>query len=940
MKKSTLHSTPTPVGKGICPAQSGSLKVTIPKTLRALCWTIFAVVLLTGCNAAKHLEEGQYLIKNEVKIVKGRVTATDSVTGKVVAFKEKGGSSLEDASAAVRTRPNRRWLIPKTYLHLYNAGKTLTTYEYPLETYYRRVAKVLNVPPDFADTAGAFLMRIGKEPYLLDSALVEKDIENLKSVYFANGWFNPDIYYEVDTSLFKKKRANVKIMVQENTAWIIDTIEFNIESDRVRHIAQKTMSQSKVKEGDLYNEDAMGEERVRLAQAMRERGLYLFNPGMINFEIDTFRTVTRNRPNDDRVKNYKGLTLKYVIAGEPDLYSIKSIVLKIEPAELRLDDFPYHFRSDTLSEASRKEMKLPKKLLRDDHHAEFFVYNRPLRRLDLEFLTAHIEFKPGQVYSSKFEQLTRQELQNFGIFRYTQIRYFPNDSTNELAVEISAKMLKRYQFKVGAEGFTQSDPVLNSNLPGVGGSLVLKDKNWLKKGEKLDLSLKGDMSFYRVAPDSGLSLFAEAGIDGTVRFPILMVPFINQEKMIRHNPSTNFSVNYLLQNRTEFDRTIIGGNWNYAWYKGENSQKIRHSVSPLIVNFLQSTIKSDSFDLSIQSLEDPALQSLIRQNYEPLFSTRTQYQFTYSDYKSTRAKQTVLWQPTLELGGTVPYLIDRYFNVGTDDDFTDQLVNRKIDTTYITTTSLSNQLANRDYFVSNPYIKWPGVTPDPNTLRQGTVGLDFPNIESDSAVFDTSGIVYGQFLKLTLEHRRYIPLSRNVEVVTRGFVGAARPIFSSDIVPFNSRFFAGGANSLRGWQSNTLGPGTFSRDSISSTSQSQYEYLISPGGEIVLEGNAELRMHFGKYLEIALFSDVGNVWFFTDDVLDEELEKGRLSAKTFRLGWDGGIGFRADFDFFIVRLDWAHQLYSPDVQKYVWKLTPEDLASRRYQFNFGIGYPF
>ena len=41
---------------------------------------------------------------------------------------------------------------------------------------------------------------------------IKKDIENLKSVYFANGWFNPDIYYEIDTSLFKKKRAMIASM--------------------------------------------------------------------------------------------------------------------------------------------------------------------------------------------------------------------------------------------------------------------------------------------------------------------------------------------------------------------------------------------------------------------------------------------------------------------------------------------------------------------------------------------------------------------------------------------------------------------------------------------------------------------------------------------------------------------------------------------------------
>lgn len=143
---------------------------------------------------------------------------------------------------------------------------------------------------------------------------------------------------------------------------------------------------------------------------------------------------------------------------------------------------------------------------------------------------------------------------------------------------------------------------------------------------------------------------------------------------------------------------------------------------------------------------------------------------------------------------------------------------------------------------------------------------------------------------------------------------------------------------MRGWQSNTLGPGVFS-DSTNGEGRSGQGFLLSPGGEFVFETNLEFRADVYKWIKLAIFSDIGNVWFLPGSAVD--FEGGQLSKETvLQLGIDAGIGIRLDFDFFLFRIDFAKQVYAPDVQRFVIKSLKDNLGGNRFQLNFGIGYPF
>jgi len=89
-------------------------------------------------------------------------------------------------------------------------------------------------------------------------------------------------------------------------------------------------------------------------------------------------------------------------------------------------------------------------------------------------------------------------------------------------------------------------------------------------------------------------------------------------------------------------------------------------------------------------------------------------------------------------------------------------------------------------------------------------------------------------------------------------VGLAGPLGDSlDLLP-NKRFFAGGANSMRGARRRMLGPLDGANAPV--------------GGESLLLASAELRFPLKGLMGAALFADAGNVWRLSEETTSRDLE--------------------------------------------------------------------
>ena len=201
-----------------------------------------------------------------------------------------------------------------------------------------------------------------------------------------------------------------------------------------------------------------------------------------------------------------------------------------------------------------------------------------------------------------------------------------------------------------------------------------------------------------------------------------------------------------------------------------------------------------------------------------------------------------------------------------------------------------------------------------------TKAFNIENRDANNAI-SLFGIRYANFFKLDLDYRYYRKTSTNSKLVYRFFAGAGIPLDKYSVIPFEQLYFSGGANSIRGWQQRTLGPGAYLN------ADNFYDRL----GELKLEGSVEFRFPIVKVFKGAFFVDAGNIWNLTN-----ENAKAVFTTNTFyqQIAVSPGFGLRIDFDFFLFRIDLA----VPIKQPYSSGVASGNEAKANW--NFGIGYPF
>lgn len=215
-----------------------------------------------------------------------------------------------------------------------------------------------------------------------------------------------------------------------------------------------------------------------------------------------------------------------------------------------------------------------------------------------------------------------------------------------------------------------------------------------------------------------------------------------------------------------------------------------------------------------------------------------------------------------------------------------------------------------------------------------------------------------EFVKTDVEYTYTIKQNKSAWAF-RLFAGVGIPLTKSDTtLPFFKQYFGGGPNSMRGWPIRGLGIGGQKLAPFQSYAQTFNDRT----GDIQLEGNAEFRFDvaplFSNSLifKMALFTDIGNIWNFKNTNPSGGYDSTQFQFKNLykQLAVSSGVGFRFDFNYFLIRFDVGFRFKRPDVLKNDgWQIPDITLAhlfgggeaNRRWRYeNFnatiGIDYPF
>ena len=193
---------------------------------------------------------------------------------------------------------------------------------------------------------------------------------------------------------------------------------------------------------------------------------------------------------------------------------------------------------------------------------------------------------------------------------------------------------------------------------------------------------------------------------------------------------------------------------------------------------------------------------------------------------------------------------------------------------------------------------------------------------------------FSQFVRgeLTLSKTWFLGKQSKQSIATRLQAGAGYAYGNSTSLPFEKHFYAGGSNSLRGWQARTVGPGLAPTDT---------SFVIpNQTGDMKLEANIEYRFDMFWKVAGAVFADAGNIWALkADDTEDGQASLFKMSdfGKSIAANW--GVGLRLDFGFLLLRLDLGMKIHDPSREQR-WVNPGQWLQRDNYALHFGVGYPF
>ena len=202
-----------------------------------------------------------------------------------------------------------------------------------------------------------------------------------------------------------------------------------------------------------------------------------------------------------------------------------------------------------------------------------------------------------------------------------------------------------------------------------------------------------------------------------------------------------------------------------------------------------------------------------------------------------------------------------------------------------------------------------------------------------------------RFVKIDADFKHYINYKKSA-LVFRLYGGIGVPYgrdkdgVREQQLPFFKSFYAGGPYSMRAWQVRQLGIGSSPYFDTAVNARN-----VDRFGDIQLEGNIEYRFNLGTLFNVvklksALFTDIGNIWYRTTQGNPKYIGADFNINKLYTdIAVGAGTSLRADFDYFLIRFDWAYKLKDPvySNDNYGWF---HDVQLLKGQFQLGINYPF
>jgi outer membrane protein assembly factor BamA len=594
--------------------------------------------------------------------------------------------------------------------------------------------------------------RNGEELQIIDSTKTNISIENLKSFFKNNGYFDSEISSSIEINKKNQKFGKVIYNIDLGNQYYLDSIKSNIQSPILDSLYQKNIGKSFLKKNNSFNTLDFESERNRLDNLFKNSGIYNFQISSISFQVSRDTTGTDLRIPvqinilEDSSNKYRIHYIKNINIYTSNLLSLKT---------------------DTLNNP----------IVFDDIN----IFSIGKLRYKPKNLTNVISFKKGDYYSDQKRSNTIKQLNNLENFQYPTVSYnYLINSKSELEANVLLNPKERFSLGFGVD-------LKHSNIEDIGVAFETSftSRNVFQGAERLEFSSRGTLG------KSGNTTISEYGFDIRLKFPRLFLPSkLKKVLNLDYNPNTYIGLGTSKQTNIGLDRQSFKFDLNYNW-TNLNDKKINLGLLNIeLVNNKNSVNYFNIYSNSFNSINSIALNNN-----------------TNSSYFNSLNKLII----PEGINSFIKDVINRNLSLNEDDfntvNYINDRRNRLTANNLIIGSSYSLISDNRKSFFNQNFsqlkIKFE---------LAGTLTNFFANqFNAEVDQYNNKkilGLAYSQYFKTEFNYIKHWAISSNSTLAFRGYYGIAIPFGNSDNIPFSKSFFSGGSNDNRAWEVYRLGPGS------------------------------------------------------------------------------------------------------------------------------------
>lgn len=540
--------------------------------------------LLAGCNVTRHVGDNQYLLKKNVIVLKSDHRILNR------------GELKDNLSRLVLQKPNT---------------KTISLFPARLMLYNKRYKKLHDLPD-------ASLPKSVERPVILDTALIQRTVQNMKSYMYNQGYFYAKIK---DTFYTHHKKAYTTYTITTGINYLINKVNYNVDDSGIAKIIRETADESALQKGKEFTYSLLEDERGRITSAVRNRGYYRFTQENVNF-IKGLDTLDKTLFKD--VESPVEGAIHFISSAKREKKHTVDIDVFVQLADDsnaykkytigKVQVFPDYKNSTDLGDTTMIRKTI--------NNVDFKYHNEYVHS---RVLYKHIYMFPGELYSQEYYDKTRAKLNELGIFQYINVLFRENHRNGDtLNCNILLNRTKQFDYSNNYELTNGSTYSLGHQI-----GVSVRNKNFWKGANLLSIGVNGGVEL-SYNDNVGKNFFQHYGllteyygVNASIDFPKFLAPIAASLFDNTNLPHTIIGVGDNVIDRVNYFTLVnTSANYSYNWHE---TQTKTWTLSPAFINVIHLPVKTDSFQRVLDSNE------YLKNSYKENFIEGENISFTFDD---------------------------------------------------------------------------------------------------------------------------------------------------------------------------------------------------------------------------------------------------------------------------------------------------------------------